>query len=304
MNFKSIQQFKPFPKLLILIGGLLLGLALYIIISCVFSLFGLDTSNKHSIVWMQIVYDLLIFFIPGCLFAKFVNGHPRRYMKVHLNLDNWTHAIYGGLIMVLIIPLVDWTTVWNEGWHWGGAFFSFEQQMRENALRSREFMESFLACGGVSTLIVNLIIFALIPAVCEETFFRGALQNNLKDWFGNPHTAIIVTAIIFSAFHGDLFGFVPRFLMGIFLGYLFYYSNSILVNTAAHFTNNAIVVLFYHLYATDLISYNPSTTLQINPFLTICCSLAALALFHVYFPAPRKHTQRCDSKQLTTEEEP
>jgi hypothetical protein len=39
-------------------------------------------------------------------------------------------------------------------------------------------------------------------------------------------------------------GFLPRFILGLFLGYLFYWSGSIWLPIIAHFINNAVVVSF------------------------------------------------------------
>jgi hypothetical protein len=81
--------------------------------------------------------------------------------------------------------------------------------------------------------------------VCEEVFFRGYVQRVLRDWVKNPHLTIFCTALFFSAFHLQFAGFVPRFLLGAMLGYLFYWSGSLWLSVTAHFTNNAIAVCAY-----------------------------------------------------------
>jgi membrane protease YdiL (CAAX protease family) len=65
--------------------------------------------------------------------------------------------------------------------------------------------------------------------------------------FHNVHVAIIFTSIIFSAIHGDYFGFLPRFLFGLVLGYAFAYSGSIWVSVLGHFLNNTITIVAYYL---------------------------------------------------------
>ena len=68
---------------------------------------------------------------------------------------------------------------------------------------------------------VNLFMIALLPAIGEELFFRGALQRSFTKMFSNPHVAIWVTAFIFSAIHMQFFGFFPRLFLGAAFGYIY-----------------------------------------------------------------------------------
>jgi membrane protease YdiL (CAAX protease family) len=89
------------------------------------------------------------------------------------------------------------------------------------------------------------VIVAIIPAITEEIFFRGCLQNFVRMCFYNLHVSVIFTAIIFSAIHGDYFGFLPRFMFGLVLGYAFAYSGNIWVSIVGHFLNNCITIVAY-----------------------------------------------------------
>jgi membrane protease YdiL (CAAX protease family) len=46
----------------------------------------------------------------------------------------------------------------------------------------------------------------------------------------------------------EFLGFIPRFLMGLMLGYLFDWSKNIWVNIAAHALNNGISVIAYFMF--------------------------------------------------------
>ena len=94
-------------------------------------------------------------------------------------------------------------------------------------------------------LIFNIILIAIIPALGEELFFRGALQGVMKAWKG-AKLAIWITAIIFSAIHLQFYGFVPRMLLGAFFGYLLFWSENIWLPIIAHFVNNVLAVIFYY----------------------------------------------------------
>jgi hypothetical protein len=106
---------------------------------------------------------------------------------------------------------------------------------------------------------VNLIIVALLAAVGEELLFRGAMQNIIIEWTKNKHTAVWITAILFSAMHAQFYGFLPRMLLGVVLGYLYIWSGSLWLSMLFHFLNNGLAVLFSYLIGKGTISETAET---------------------------------------------
>lgn len=92
-------------------------------------------------------------------------------------------------------------------------------------------------------LMLNLFFGALIPAICEEYFFRGALLRALRKGV-NVHFAILIAAGLFSLVHFSLTNSLYFWAMGIFLGYLSVLSGSLLVPVILHFSFNGFLVLF------------------------------------------------------------
>ena len=88
----------------------------------------------------------------------------------------------------------------------------------------------------------------MIPAIVEELFFRASLQKIFMDIFEKPYWAIVITAIIFSAFHFSYFGFLSRLALGTILGYIYYYSKTIWLPILLHFVNNGIAVVTLYLF--------------------------------------------------------
>lgn len=93
---------------------------------------------------------------------------------------------------------------------------------------------------SVLDLLFAIIAVAVVPAFVEELFFRASLQKILMDWTGKPYLAIIVTALIFSAFHFSYFGFLSRMSLGIILGIIYFYTKTIWLPMLMHFINNGI----------------------------------------------------------------
>jgi membrane protease YdiL (CAAX protease family) len=91
-------------------------------------------------------------------------------------------------------------------------------------------------------LLFAILTIAVVPAVVEELYFRASLQKIITDWSGKPYVAIVVTAILFSAFHFSYFGFLSRMSLGIVLGLIYYLTKTIWLPILMHFINNAIGV--------------------------------------------------------------
>ncbi|MGE9616635.1 MAG: CPBP family intramembrane glutamic endopeptidase [Solitalea-like symbiont of Acarus siro] len=118
-------------------------------------------------------------------------------------------------------------------------------------LVNQAILKSLLVQKGVLDIALNIIIIALIPAIGEELFFRGIIQNFFSYKF-SPHLAIILTSIIFSVIHIDIIGILPRLLISLYLGYLFYWSSSLIYPIIAHFINNGAIVVAYYAFNVPL----------------------------------------------------
>jgi membrane protease YdiL (CAAX protease family) len=95
--------------------------------------------------------------------------------------------------------------------------------------------------------VIALVVIALTPAVVEETFFRGSMQQIFRRWFVHPWLVITITSFIFSAIHFSWYGFFPRVALGMMLGGIFYYTGNLWYSIAAHFFNNALMVTILYI---------------------------------------------------------
>jgi len=90
-------------------------------------------------------------------------------------------------------------------------------------------------------LAALLFVVALTPAICEETFFRGFAQRTFERTVGVK--SVVIMGITFGLFHMQPLGLFTLSVLGVVLGYFYYQSGSLLPSMAAHFTNNALVIL-------------------------------------------------------------
>lgn len=151
-----------------------------------------------------------------------------------------------GALILAIMPLMSVVISWNAGAHFPAVLHDFEAWARVSEDRAAVLTKFLTRFNSGTRFLVGVVVVALVPAVAEELVFRGVVQRNLVRWF-SPHVGVWLAAAIFSAIHMQFFGFVPRFLLGLVLGYLYLWSGNILVSMAAHFTQNAFQLLLLYL---------------------------------------------------------
>ena len=103
-------------------------------------------------------------------------------------------------------------------------------------------VSAIISLKNAKDYILALIIMAFLPALCEETLFRGGLQNFLTRGTNLPWFSIIVVSLLFSLAHFSFYGFLSRFFLGMVLGALFHYSGKLWLSIIAHFINNALAI--------------------------------------------------------------
>ena len=146
---------------------------------------------------------------------------------------------------------------WNAELSFSGSFWSWAREKEALAEKFTKFLTNFQSLGGFATVF---FIIAVLPAIGEEFTFRGWLQPAMQKATGNPHIAIWVTAFIWSAFHFQFFGFVPRMLLGAMFGYMMYWSNNLWVPIVAHFVNNGFSVILLYLHQLKLVQFDAEST--------------------------------------------
>ncbi len=190
--------------------------------------------------WVQTIGAVLAFAVPALIMA-FLMQKPDEEAFLRIKKTDGQQLLLAVLIIVSAMPFINLITLWNSGLTLPDSLAPLEKLMRELQIKNEEIYETFLSAGTVWGLIANLFCLALVPAVCEELFFRGALQGIFEKKL-NVHISVWLTAVIFSLLHFQVFGFVPRVLLGAALGYMLVFSGSLYLPIAAHFTNNAVIV--------------------------------------------------------------
>lgn len=193
----------------------------------------------------QGLISIAIFIVPAFLFSKSINQNPIHFLHLK-HKTKFYNYLFIIILIISAIPVSSWLLELNQNLHLPDSLKEFEVFLRGDEAFYKMQSELFVKADGVGQLLFNIVIVAIIPAIAEEIFFRGCLQNFVRMCFYNLHVSVIFTAIIFSAIHGDYFGFLPRFMFGVVLGYAFAYSGNIWVSVLGHFLNNTISILAFN----------------------------------------------------------
>ena len=217
------------------------------------------SPSSEQLIWIQGISQLLMFLLPALLFAWIFEGRATTYFQTKIKQWQALPVLLAILLIIIAIPMIDFLTTWNESLHLPESLSQWEASMRAKQVQSQELMSGFLSLPGAGYMLLNLLMLAAIPAICEEFVFRGVIQKTLVGWFRNPHVAIVVTAAVFSLTHFEMFYFVPRFVLGICLGYIYYYTRTIWASVLAHFTNNALIVVLTYAHNAGIFAADPQS---------------------------------------------
>jgi membrane protease YdiL (CAAX protease family) len=279
----------PYSQFMILVGIVLLsiGLSLIIAVALLEPIFGINLAKDPTILsqidnpavmnalkFMQTI-QAISFIIPPFLMALLIYGKPKEYLKVNIKPSVVT-MLMAGLVMLFAMPLINWLGEMNSRLILPESLKTVEQWMRNAEDQAKVLSEAFLKMNSLGSYLMMTFMMAILPAIGEELLFRGLIQRMFGDWVKNKHTAIILTAIIFSAIHVQFYGFVPRMVMGIVLGYLMLWSGSIWVPIFAHFVNNATVVLFTYIGFDDIDAVGTSGVSGLILFTTSIVAVGAI----------------------------
>ncbi len=166
------------------------------------------------------------------------------------------------LVLLCSLQLVGASAEWNKLVGLPQSFYDMEKMAERQT-------KALLVMPNSWTLIRNLFLMALMPAIAEEVFFRGCMQTTIHKLVKNGWLAVVLTALIFSAIHLQFVTFLPRVVLGFVIGAVFLVTGNLWLSIAAHFLNNGMQVVLFYLYQNKMISKDPSADETVPLYLAI-----------------------------------
>lgn len=243
MVFPIIKDTTPvarvFAFLLLVVFGAVLGSLLAFVVMG----FG-SMSDINGLRVGQICSQVVGFVLPPLFYAFLMKEKPINYLgfkKMPLV------ALLGVAAMFTVLPFNSMITEWNESFTLPESMAKIEESFRRTQDMADALMDKLLSVDNIGGLMINILMIGLLAAVGEELLFRSVIQPFMIRICKNAFVGILITSVLFSAMHFEFYGFIPRIILGMMLGYMFYITGSIWSSMLMHFVNNATIVVLYYL---------------------------------------------------------
>jgi uncharacterized protein len=190
-----------------------------------------STTSSFLLIFLSSVV-LYTFLLAGTFYSVKVRHHST-LAALGLKLDGFGHGVALGFVLGMPLFL-------------GAIFIAFIIQKLVNPTTTDQVSRSVnnIASGSVGWGLVALLFITLVilAPVCEEIFFRGYLYPALRNRM-NKQPAMIINGALFAAAHFELVGFLPRFLLGWGLCYIYERNRTLGGPMTGHALYNGLVLL-------------------------------------------------------------
>jgi len=240
---------------------------------------GRDLSRIGALKIILFAQQIGLFLVPAIALAIFEGKSPQRFYGIKSPSISLIFIVF--LLMVCATPFLGWVNEQNMQMHLPAFLNKVEKWMRFSEDEGKITTEAILKGTSIGSLIMNLFLIAVTPAICEELIFRGGLQRTFIRLMKNHHIAIWSSAIIFSAIHLQFFGFFPRLFLGAAFGYIYFWTGNIYYTMFTHFLNNAYAVTLMWYFQRNNLPMDKADETNIAWYGYLISAILTIALFWI-----------------------
>lgn len=199
-----------------------------------------DAASMEVLKFIQGLFSIGLFLLPALVAARLFSARPSGY----LGIERFPQPVFLliGLVGLLTLSAVGVSDVLYQV----TKAIPISEGMRTYLEAQEEAMKGqyalFLDMPNTFAFIKAFMLIAVLPAICEETLFRGVLQPVFKKGLGNVHLAVWLTALCFALVHANFYAILSIWVLGAVLGYLREWTGSLWVSVLLHLFNNGIIV--------------------------------------------------------------
>jgi uncharacterized protein len=242
----------------------------------------LTAPNVSASLWiLQFFGTTMPILATPIIFSYFIVHEPDEYLKTNFHFP-WVLIVIVFVAMMLSNPLIEFLGNLNEKMVLPKFLNGVEKWMRESENDTKKLSDMMMQMNTFWNMIFDLLFIGLLTAVVEEVLFRGCLQTVFIRWTKNKHVAVWVVAILFSAFHMEFFGFLPRLFLGVVFGYFTVWSGSVWPAIWAHFINNGTIVVITYLAQQKLVNINVDDEHIFSNMVYASSLIVTVALLFIY----------------------
>lgn len=248
--------------------------------------FDMESANVNALRIMTVAGQTLLILLPALLLAKYVYEDVTIALRFRMPKIRDFLIFFIGLI--ILIPLFQsFLYLQNYVIEQMAANSEAVSQIKQLLDELDKLVESaygeLLTAGSIYEGILIIFVIAVTPALCEEVLFRGFVQTSFE-LSTKPFTAMFLTALFFGLYHFNPYGLIPLIILGIYLSYSVYITDSIIVPMVLHFVNNFLsIILFFIFGEEEVLRTNISDAENIGRHFTEFILLATLFIIFITF---------------------
>ena len=213
-----------------------------------FNLFALPINDQLDIMRLSQPFNTVGVFLLPPLVLKYFIKNKIKFSSSKISFDIFLSST---VLIIVVKPLVAYFAIFNKNIN-----FDFLGELGEKLIATSNFIsekiEIMAKSNSINELWINIFIIAFLPAISEELFFRGTIQQLLQNKFKNYHIPIWITGAIFGIIHFNIYGVIPIIFLGIILGYVYHFSQNIWMPIIVHFINNATLILMLFKFSDEI----------------------------------------------------
>jgi uncharacterized protein len=216
------------------------------------------------------LFAVFAFLLPALVYAYLADPQPIKYLGGRApgkGIQTFWVMLLALSLIFFISPLAEWLKQIDLG-----------SASRELDEQRSKFLFAYMASGNAWTVVKSLFLIALLPALCEEVFFRGLLMKFGYSIFKKWWLAITVSALVFAAFHTSISEFVPIFIAGVILGTVYYLTSSLWMNILLHLVFNGLQLLL-GIYTNPELEHSMTQTSTLIIIFCVAGLITAIGLY-------------------------
>lgn len=292
------ESYSPYPLIspvaaafLGLIGGFILYQFVGGLLTLLLFGFDLEAAPVDGLRFVTIIGQILFIFLPALFFSKWIYGDISKIISI--KLPRLKELLLFVLGIIILTPLLQ-------------SYLYLQNYIIDRLADSSEFINSIkyfldslnellektfsnlIRADNIPEMLLVIITLAIVPAICEEVLFRGYIQRSFQFKY-KGFVAALLTAIFFALYHFNPYGLIPLAIIGFYLGYAAYASQSLFIPMVLHFLNNFIAVMLYFIIGDDeLFKSNVTDTESLNEnviyfFILMILFIALILLIKNYY---------------------
>ncbi|MBK9389739.1 MAG: CPBP family intramembrane metalloprotease [Bacteroidetes bacterium] len=207
------------------------------------------TPGLKDIVFLQfaiISQQLSLFILPGIiLMARLKNPDKIGYPEI--SKPAFTDIRSTVILTLCLFPILGITAGFNSALEFPEWLSGLGEWITDHEENVERYFEILISDKRAGLVVVNILMITVLPAIGEELIFRGILQRIFIRMFRSGYAGVIFTAFLFSVLHFQFLGLLPRFILGLVCGLLFYWSGKLWLSAIVHFLNNGVAMIIQYL---------------------------------------------------------